>query len=425
MEGASKKSVIVGDIMKNTKAIIVLLASISLLLAMVVVNLIVTAVNQDEMVWATTTVKSPYEGIEIKTKEAAEKEYKLVFQYPAVQHKELNDSFERYMKKKEAAFLTEVQKIEAKKLKKEPASLSMSFEIIPAGRDVYSILFTEKVYLTAHHTYAETESFLIDLQEPAVTSTEGLFINSEKASTALQLPEAIQSSVLYIQEHNMIVQSQKTGQESRVPMVKAAPFVQKEWRHRLDFAAAAVKDNSEKKIALTFDDGPNPSSTEAILKTLKNHHAKATFFVLGNRVERYPELVDKIVQEGHEVGNHSWSHPDFTKLSQEKVKNELDHTAAQVEQAAGVSPIAVRPPYGATNDAVNEVIGQKPLLWTIDTLDWKSHDPKAICSIVKKEAKNGSIVLMHDIHQTTAEALDQLITDLEEQGFRFVTVSEL
>lgn len=147
--------------------------------------------------------------------------------------------------------------------------------------------------------------------------------------------------------------------------------------------------------------------------------------MLGNRVERYPELVDKIVQEGHEVGNHSWSHDDFTKLESADVKSEIDRTAAAVEAAAGVSPLAVRPPYGATNENVNEVIGVKPVLWTIDTMDWKSHDPKAICAIVKKEAKDGSIILMHDIHQTTAEALDELVSSLQKQGYEFVTVSDI
>ncbi|OES43807.1 polysaccharide deacetylase family protein [Domibacillus iocasae] len=414
--------------MEKKKTIIALLTSGFLLFAMVVVNLIVTVTDHNKTVWATNTTKSPYENIDIKTRQAKEKQYHLAFQYPVFKNASLNKNFEQYVKGKETDFLKEIKKIDEKKLMKEPASLSLTFELIPAGGDVYSILINEKTYVTAEKSRSSAEIFVIDIEDGAFAKPSALFIDPDKASSALHTPVDLKSSTLFIQKNMVVFLNKHEKREGSLPIKKVAPFLKKEWRDRFSFEESEEKTaagEKVKKIALTFDDGPNPESTEAILATLKKHQAKATFFMLGNRVERYPELVDKIVQEGHEVGNHSWSHNDFTKLESADVKSEIDRTAAAVEAAAGVSPLAVRPPYGATNENVNEVIGVKPVLWTIDTMDWKSHDPKAICAIVKKEAKDGSIILMHDIHQTTAEALDELVSSLQKQGYEFVTVSDI
>ncbi|MET1031979.1 polysaccharide deacetylase family protein [Domibacillus tundrae] len=414
--------------MKKKTAIAALLASLFLLLAMVLVNMIVTATHHNKTAWATNMTKSPYENIYIKTKEAKEKQYQLAFQYPVFKNASLNDAFEKYVKRKEADFLKEIKKVDEKKLKKQPASLSLTFELIPAGSGIYSVLFDEKTYVTEEKSRSSAETFIIDTADGTLARPSDLFIDPDKASSALHTPLDLKSSNLFIQKNNVVFLNEHDKREGSLPVQKIAPFLKKEWRERFSFEEAEEKtagDEEVKKVALTFDDGPNPTSTEAILATLKKHHAKATFFMLGSRVEHYPELVNKIVQEGHEVGNHSWSHHDFTKLEAADVKSEIDRTSAAVEAAAGVSPLAVRPPYGATNENVNEIIGAKPVLWTIDTMDWKSHDPKVICSIVKNETKDGSIVLMHDIHQTTAEALDEMISSLKKQGYEFVTISEM
>ncbi|WP_052712199.1 polysaccharide deacetylase family protein [Domibacillus indicus] len=414
--------------MKKKKAAVALLASVLLLLAMVLVNLIATATPHNKTVWATNLTKSPYENIDVKTREAKEKRYHLAFQYPVFKNDALNKKFEYYVKKKETDFLKEIEKIDEKKLKKQPASLALTFELIPADGGVYSVLFNEKTYLAPEKNVSAAAIFIVDPDEGAAAKPDDLFISPEKAALALHTPVDIKKSSLYLQGNKIVFLNDQEDEAGSLAFHKAAPFLKKEWRDRLAIGPAKTNvaaGKNVKRIALTFDDGPNPKSTEAILATLKKHNVKATFFMLGGRVERYPKLVEKIVQDGHEAGNHSWSHRDFTKLQPNEVKDEIDRTAAAVEAAAGVSPLAVRPPYGAMNDKINEVIGTKPVLWTIDTMDWKSHNPKAICAVVKKEAKDGSIVLMHDIHQTTAEALDELVSSLQRDGYEFVTVSDI
>lgn len=414
--------------MKKKKTIITLLAGTFLMLAMVLVNLIVTATHHNKTVWATSTSKSAYENIMIKTKEATEKQYRIALQYPVFKQASLNKEIDQYIKEKEISFLKEMKQTDKKKLNKQPASLRLTFELIPDNTGVYSILFNEKSYITAEKNRSFNETFIITLENGLFAKAPDLFINPEKASRALHTPDEIKNAGLYVKNNNLVFFNEHKKHKGSVPLYRAAPFLKKEWRDQLTAAPASeavTAGKSVKKIALTFDDGPNPKSTKAILATLKKHHARATFFMLGSRVEQYPELVDQVVQEGHEIGNHSWSHRDFTKLSKQEIQDEITRTALAVEAAAGASPITVRPPYGATNDLVGEVIGVKPMLWTIDTMDWKSHNPKAICGIVEKEAKDGSIVLMHDIHETTAQSLDKMVSSLQKQGYEFVTVSEL
>ncbi|WP_050181631.1 polysaccharide deacetylase family protein [Domibacillus robiginosus] len=414
--------------MNKKTTVIALLSSVFLMLAMVLVNLVVTATQHHKTVWATSTSKSAYENISIKTKEASEKRYQIALQYPIFKQASLNKKIEQYTKKKETDFLQKLEQVDAKKLKRQPASLRLTFELILSGNGVYSVLFRDETYINAEKNDIYYESFIVDMKKGRLAKASDLFIDPQKASTALHIPVPISEAGLYVKNSQVIFFTKDNKHEASMPFRRAAPFLKKEWRDQLAAGLAAEEipaGKGLKKIALTFDDGPNPKSTAAILATLKKHDAKATFFMLGSRVEQYPELVDQVVQEGHEIGNHSFSHRNLAKLDPREVKKEIDQTALAVEAAAGVSPLTVRPPYGATNATVNEIIGAKPMLWTVDTMDWKSHNPKSICGIVKKEARDGSIVLMHDIHQTTAQSLDEIVTYLQKEGYELVTVSEL
>ncbi|BAQ11703.1 peptidoglycan N-acetylglucosamine deacetylase a [Bacillus sp. OxB-1] len=180
-----------------------------------------------------------------------------------------------------------------------------------------------------------------------------------------------------------------------------------------------------KKIALTFDDGPDPKVTVQILDILQRHDAKATFFMLGSRVEYYPEIARQVAAAGHELGNHSWNHPDLTKMGAEKAKQEILRTSSMIEEVTGNKATVFRPPYGAVNSEVRNVSGLPVVLWDVDTLDWKHRDPELLLEKVKGSTKNGSIVLMHDIHQSTADGLEAVLSYLQSEGYVFVTVSEL
>lgn len=189
--------------------------------------------------------------------------------------------------------------------------------------------------------------------------------------------------------------------------------------------ANPIPSTNTKRVALTFDDGPHAKVTQQILKTLKKYNAKATFFVVGNKVEKNPTILKEIFNAGHEIGNHTYNHSKLTTLTDKDVKTQIQSTNALVKSVTGYDTTVFRPPYGSYNKKITDQLNVPNVLWTIDTLDWKHHDPKKTVQIINTNVKNGSIILMHDIHQTTADALDSVLSSLQKKGYQFVTVSEL
>ncbi|WP_036163937.1 polysaccharide deacetylase family protein [Lysinibacillus sphaericus] len=182
---------------------------------------------------------------------------------------------------------------------------------------------------------------------------------------------------------------------------------------------------SKKRVALTFDDGPDAKVTPQILATLQKYDAKATFFMVGRNVPKNATIVKQIYDAGHEIGNHTSNHKKLTALSISGVRQEVNGTSNAIYAAIGQYPTVFRPPYGATNEQVRSVMTIPSILWSIDTLDWKHHNPDKILAYVKASVKDGSIILMHDIHQTTANGLDNVLLYLQKQGYEFVTISEI
>jgi len=177
-------------------------------------------------------------------------------------------------------------------------------------------------------------------------------------------------------------------------------------------------------LALTFDDGPDPHLTPKLLDILAEHQVKATFFVLGSQVARYPELARRIAEEGHEIGNHSWGHGNFTKMKPAQMLQDITHTQDML-QAAGVTPPTLfRPPYGASNEAVRRTVPLAFTFWNIDPRDWKQQKPTELTASIMAAAKPGGIVVLHDIKSTTVAAAPEFITNLK-QRYHLVTVSRL
>lgn len=178
-------------------------------------------------------------------------------------------------------------------------------------------------------------------------------------------------------------------------------------------------------IALTFDDGPMDGKTDIILDELEKHDAHATFFVVGNQAEKCPNILKRQIDLGCEIGNHTYSHAALSNLSTSQIENQINKTNNIVEQATGIIPSLVRPPYGSKNQTVKNTVKAPLILWNIDTLDWKTKNAKSTINKVLNEAADGQIVLMHDIHDTTVEAVKTIIPKLVEKGFYLATVSEM
>nr|WP_106782447.1 polysaccharide deacetylase family protein [Lysinibacillus timonensis] len=183
--------------------------------------------------------------------------------------------------------------------------------------------------------------------------------------------------------------------------------------------------NGGKKVALTFDDGPHPTITLQILNLLDKYNAKATFFVVGNRVKAYPDIAIETLKRGHEVGNHTWNHASLTKLTSDQVLEQLQSTNQAIKNVTGQYPTVFRPPYGDKNERVLNLIDLPVVMWSIDTLDWKYRDSSNLLPIIKNKMHNNAIILMHDIHQSTANGLEDVLIYLQSEGYEFVTVSEL
>ena len=202
----------------------------------------------------------------------------------------------------------------------------------------------------------------------------------------------------------------------------------------------------EKCVAFTFDDGPTQANTPRVLDVLKKWNAKGTFFVTGENAARFPAVIRREVAEGHQVASHTWSHPRLDYSSVAAINSELDRTDAAVSSAlgfkAGASAVPagmavsggqlhtqyMRPPYGAVNATVKDVLrkrGQTPILWSVDTLDWQNRSAEISTRNAKAGIRPGSIVLWHDLHPVAGQALDGLLRDLAAQGYHFVTVQEL
>lgn len=183
-------------------------------------------------------------------------------------------------------------------------------------------------------------------------------------------------------------------------------------------------DPSKPMLALTFDDGPG-AETEKLLEVLEKYNARATFFMVGTRVPQYPETIKKMQEIGCELGNHTSDHQNLTKLSDTEIKSVIQSVSDQVAEATGGSPTTVtRPPYGVFDDHVKAAAPNPLIMWSVDTLDWKTKNVESTVKSVNS-ATDGDIVLMHDIHKTSVEAAIQVIPQLVEKGYQLVTVSEM
>ena len=204
-----------------------------------------------------------------------------------------------------------------------------------------------------------------------------------------------------------------TAPPSTAPSSTAQPSTQS------PFAAQPLQ------VALTFDDGPHQTCTPALLDGLKQRGVKATFFLMGENIAGKEALVQRMQEEGHLIGNHSYRHIQMTKEGAEQACAEIEQTEEIIRSITGSRPEYLRPPYGAWNEQLECRVNLTPVLWNVDSLDWKLQNTERIVRQVEKDVKSGDIILMHDIFKTSVEAALRIVDDLQKQGYEFVTVEEL
>lgn len=183
-------------------------------------------------------------------------------------------------------------------------------------------------------------------------------------------------------------------------------------------------DPDKPMVALTFDDGPYDRVTNRIVRALAKNDSRATFFVVGNRVERYADTMKNAFQKGNQIATHTFDHGDLSKMKKKQIRRELKRSFRVMKKINGENPTMLRPPYGNVNDKMRQTIQIPMIYWSVDTEDWASRNRDKVLSRCKS-IKDGDIVLMHDLYPSTAAAVEKLVPKLRKKGFQLVTVEEL
>ena len=212
--------------------------------------------------------------------------------------------------------------------------------------------------------------------------------------------------------------------QSRAEAKENCPVMQIN-RTNEELSEVSTQDLAEKKVALTFDDGPNAVYTEGLLDGLKERGVHATFFLLGKAVEISPQLVERMHKDGHLIGNHSYEHVNLSSLSDEAAIAQVDKTNEAIHQVTGEYPEYIRPPYGCWKSNLDYETTMIEVLWNVDPLDWKTDNAPAVVERVLSEVQENDIILLHDASESSVHAAFEIIDKLTEQGYVFVTVDEI
>jgi peptidoglycan-N-acetylglucosamine deacetylase len=186
---------------------------------------------------------------------------------------------------------------------------------------------------------------------------------------------------------------------------------------------------SQPVVAMTFDDGPHPTLTPKLLDILKERNIKCTFFVIGSSARAYPQIIRRILAEGHEIANHTYTHCNLPTRTDAQIRSELQQSEDALVAAANYRPHLIRPPYGAINQRIKQLMftefGYSTIMWSVDPQDWRRPGVAAVTSRLVNGAHPGAIMLAHDIHPPTIQAMPSMFDQLLAKGYRFVTVSQL
>lgn len=417
---------------------------------------------------------SIYPGLNIKTTTQETDLYTLSISLPYTDNEQINQSISEWIDKQKEAFTSAVTESTDMLVKNDfRAHLNIQVETKEVADKLYTLEFTAYQITGGANGITKMKPFILDLNDNKELQLDDVFQIDEQTAETIQalIIEELQSNqeinlylfddmikeslatpdkwewsvdqdkVTFYFDHHEIAAGAAGPIKAEIPMEIIKPYLNEEFAKLIDVEIPKEEEEPEdhsedwakldqdgKYVALTFDDGPHPEVTPRILDTLKEHDVKATFFMLGSQVEYYPSLANEVKEAGHEIANHTMNHHDLSVLGVDQIKNEIQQSSEMIKKSTGWTSTLLRPPYGASNNDVEKMstdLGHALVMWSVDSLDWKSRDATAVNKEVMSHVTSESIVLLHDIHSSTADALPQLLTSLEEQGYQMVTVSQL
>ncbi|MFG6113916.1 polysaccharide deacetylase family protein [Halobacillus sp. MO56] len=406
-------------------------------------------------------------------------DYRLAVHYPQTSNDQLNQIIVDYVKKNIAKFKQDSYQLKQEENSKEPHEFNIDFELLHTSGGIVSIEFKEVVDFGGEHPVIGNSVLNFDVSKGKRLKVAHLFKKdsdylgklSEYVINQLLINERLESgfdedwvkrSILpqeesfqkfSFNEDGMTFYYQPSNEKKTAPVVKVTvPQYQLSDIMKERYSQALKHNNPEqeplsknlsssfkdtkrstkqlrkrqkdKQIALTFDDGPHPIVTKQVLEELETYGGKATFFVLGNRLAYYPELVKQIAASGHEIGNHSWNHRELTRLEPSAIEEQLHRTSAKLEELTGKHPRIVKAPYGHVNKEVQQVAGL-PIINSHNIETWRLSEPQSIIKEVMAKAEDGAIISLQEASPYVDKVIEPLLRRLDEEGYQFVTVSEL
>ncbi|MFD1019949.1 polysaccharide deacetylase family protein [Thalassobacillus hwangdonensis] len=397
--------------------------------------------------------------------------FNLAVHYPITEVSRVDQTMLDHVKKRISAFKQESYRVKKEGEKDDVHELHIDFELLQTDGKFFVVRFDEEAVMGESDRTLNTTVINYDVKKGSKLSLDDVFKNKSEALQFISsytndyLKDRMEADEAWVGEKTapytanfeefalmedrvtFYLTNEASGQSFVVPI----PFDElDEWlkdsiidqpklalgESDLLEAETTVSGKSEqpkemeeseggKKVALTFEDGPHPKVTSSILSTLQEYDEQATFFVLGKRAHFYPDIVKQMAEEGHEVGNHTWSHRQLTNLSPTSVERQMEKTDDLVEELTGTRPDLVRFPYRDYDQQLQSNIAYPVIGETIDVQDWKGKTKEAVVGTVMKQVEDGAIITMHDLYPTTAETLDLLVQELQSEGYELVTVSEL
>lgn len=417
------------------------------------------AAAENEVEQALIELPSDFEGIRLfkETSNDPATPYSLV--YPSTDFKPINKEITSYIETAKQQYIAAIEQNNGAVSSK----LSIDVKVSSYKQTYLSLLLTKKVSFNKKYVEQSDYTLFFNRKTGELIDAKKLFAGNEQHlqklakyvhQKMLSQPAAkthinkknwniasypywknynrfaiINDSLILYYDQGAFADASVSSLKLSIPISFINPILAPEFRSNVNNGLTILtplpKEATGKLVALTFDDGPHKKVTKQILSLLEKYDAKATFFLVGNQVAGNESIVKDILAKGHEIGNHSWNHANLPKLSSNNIKAQINKTNTAIFNATGQYPTVFRPPYGEVNEAVAELSTVPIVMWSIDTLDWKYRDARKLLPKVKSTLKNNDIILMHDIHQSTADGLESVLVYLQKEGYECVTVSEL